>query len=66
MDFRKPALVRIPSVKDTRRLYRLEERRNEMIKQCANEWIKVVSDQFPHLACAISECPDEEKQMRTI
>lgn len=61
MDFRRPTFVRIPSVKDTRRLYRLEERRNEMIKQCATEWIKVVSDQFPHLARLISEATEEDR-----
>jgi|GEM_PF-5269720 len=38
MEYRKPTLVRIDRMKETEKLYTLEHKRNELIKNCCKEW----------------------------
>lgn len=65
MDYRKPGVARIVRDSGSRRLYRLEERRNEMVKQCAQEWLKVAPTQFPYLEQLIKNAgSDQEKLWR--
>lgn len=66
MDFRNPVPTRIVRDADSRRLYRLEERRNEVIKQCAVEWIKVASDQSIYLERLIAEAADDNERLYKI
>jgi polysaccharide pyruvyl transferase WcaK-like protein len=63
MEYRIPGKMRIARDQNSRRLYRLEERRNDVIKQCAIEWIKVASEQFPYIEQMIERCPDDLQKL---
>ena len=50
----EPRAIMISRYEETERLYTLEHRRNELIKKCAKEWMKV------------QECPADEFWERAI
>jgi hypothetical protein len=41
MAIQKPTMIRVSRWKATEKLYTLEEKRNDIIRKCATEWLKI-------------------------